>query len=186
MQLSDAKRTDVRTRRETRGTRRRDRAIAREAAAPVRQDVFEVGEEGMPVMELATTLAVAPSEIVKILFMKGIMVQVNQVGLSSVSQHAPLFRARVASLLYHAHPFTPSSCSHLFIVFVLTDPFHLIPAVLMPMQVLDRDAVHMVVDDFEDVEVLDREAAALEDWARKTTDFVDEEVSHLYWPVPST
>jgi hypothetical protein len=48
----------------------------------------------------------------------------------------------------------------------------------MPMQVLDRDAVHMVVDDFEDVEVLDREAAALEDWARKTTDFVDEEVGH--------
>jgi translation initiation factor IF-2 len=78
--VSDAKRTDVRSRRETRGTRRRDRAIAREAAAPVRQDVFEVGEEGLPVMELATTLAVTPSEVVKILFMKGIMVQVNQVG----------------------------------------------------------------------------------------------------------
>lgn len=78
--MSDAKRTDVRSRRETRGTRRRDRAIAREAAAPVRQDVFEVGEEGLPVMELATTLAVTPSEVVKILFMKGIMVQVNQVG----------------------------------------------------------------------------------------------------------
>ena len=59
--------------------RRRDRAIAREAAAPIRQDVFEVGEEGLPVMELATTLAVTPSEVVKILFMKGIMVQVNQV-----------------------------------------------------------------------------------------------------------
>ena len=35
----------------------------------------------------------------------------------------------------------------------------------------------MVVDDFEDVEIVDRESAALEDWARKTTDFVDEEVS---------
>ena len=41
--------------------------------------MFEVGEEGLPVMELATTLAVTPSEVVKILFMKGIMVQVNQV-----------------------------------------------------------------------------------------------------------
>jgi translation initiation factor IF-2 len=115
-------------RRETRGTRRRDRAIARDAAAPVRQDIFEVGNEGLPVEELANKLAVPPGEVVKILFMKGIMVQVNQV--------------------------------------------------------LDRDTVHMVVDEFEDVEIVDREAAALEDWARKTTDFVDEEDLDFLLPRP--
>jgi hypothetical protein len=51
------------------------------------------------------------------------------------------------------------------------------PTVLLQLQVLDRDAVQMVVDEFEDVEIVDRESAALEDWARKTTDFVDEQVS---------
>ncbi len=69
----------MKSRRETRGTRRRDRAIAREAGALVRQDIFEVSDEGMPVEELANMLAVNPAEIVKALFMKGLMVQVNQV-----------------------------------------------------------------------------------------------------------
>ncbi len=45
----------------------------------MRQDIFEVSEDGMPVEELASMLAVDPSEVVKTLFMKGIMVQVNQV-----------------------------------------------------------------------------------------------------------
>ncbi len=53
-------------------------------------------------------------------------------------------------------------------------------------QVLDRDTVHMVVDDeqFGEVECIDREAAALEDWARKTTDFVDEEDLDFLLPRP--
>jgi len=66
-------------RRQTRGTRRREREIAREAGAAVRQELFEVGDEGMPVFELAETLALGAAEVVKILFMKGLMVQVNQV-----------------------------------------------------------------------------------------------------------
>ena len=37
------KRTNVGRRRETRETRRRDRAMARRDAEPVRQDLFEVG-----------------------------------------------------------------------------------------------------------------------------------------------
>jgi len=45
----------------------------------VREDIFEVGEEGLSVGELATRLAVSSGEVVKTLFMKGIMVQVNQV-----------------------------------------------------------------------------------------------------------
>lgn len=73
-----ARNQDVRSRRESRGTRRRDRAIAREKAALVRQEIFEVSEQGMPVSELADLLAIGASEVVKVLFMKGIMVQVNQ------------------------------------------------------------------------------------------------------------
>ena len=49
---------------------------------------------------------------------------------------------------------------------------------------LDRDAVHLVVDDFEDVEIIDREAAALEDRARKTTDWVDEADLDFLLPRP--
>ena len=45
----------------------------------MRRDIFEVSEDGMPVEDLASMLAVDPSEVVKTLFMKGIMVQVNQV-----------------------------------------------------------------------------------------------------------
>jgi len=51
----------------------------------VRQDLFEVGEEGMAVNELAQTLAINASEVVKILFMKGLMVTVNQARCCSVS-----------------------------------------------------------------------------------------------------
>ena len=63
----------------------KDRQLAREAGAAVRQDLFEVGEEGMAVGELAQTLAVNASEVVKILFMKGLMVTVNQ----ARRQHTP-------------------------------------------------------------------------------------------------
>ncbi len=51
----------------------------------MRQDLFEVGEEGMAVNELAQTLAINASEVVKILFMKGLMVTVNQARCCSVS-----------------------------------------------------------------------------------------------------
>lgn len=46
----------------------------------VREDIFEVSSEGMAVTELASRLAINSAEIVKTLFLKGIMVQVNQVG----------------------------------------------------------------------------------------------------------
>jgi translation initiation factor IF-2 len=59
--------------------------LAREAGAAVRQDIFEVGEEGMAVNELAQTLAINASEVVKILFMKGLMVTVNQARALRVS-----------------------------------------------------------------------------------------------------
>lgn len=52
----------------------------RRDAAPVREDIFEIGNEGMSVTELSQKLALPPGEVVKTLFMKGIMVQVNQVG----------------------------------------------------------------------------------------------------------
>lgn len=255
----DSKRTDVQARRETRGTRRRDRQIAREAAAPVRQDLFEVsklqmfecdlsgieltaallgrheldiasgcvdgpapslsgehsaperacgyfvtlqqfdglkvGEEGMPVEELAETLAVAPSEVVKILFMKGIMVQVNQVCelavphwlscMSSQPAQYPVLSNHNLSQCSCCKP-QPDSCDSLCVAAAIrwircwqqSASQCVVPCSVV--QVLDRDAVHMVVDDFEDVEIIDRESAALEDWARKTNDWVDEEdLDHL-------
>lgn len=46
-------------------------------AQAVREDIFEVGPEGISVQDLAAMLAVQPTEIVKFLFMKGIMVQMN-------------------------------------------------------------------------------------------------------------
>lgn len=39
-------------------------------AQAIREDIFEVGQEGMTVQELAAMLAVQPTEIVKFLFMK--------------------------------------------------------------------------------------------------------------------
>ena len=53
----------------------------------MRQDIFEVGEEGMAVNELAQTLAINASEVVKILFMKGLMVTVNQARRSLTLPH---------------------------------------------------------------------------------------------------
>ena len=54
-------------------------ADCRRDAAPVREEIFEIGNEGMSVAELSQRLALPSGEIVKTLFMKGIMVQVNQV-----------------------------------------------------------------------------------------------------------
>ena len=45
----------------------------------VRQEIFEVPEEGMAVSDLATELAVDPTEIVKVLFLNGKMATVNQI-----------------------------------------------------------------------------------------------------------
>jgi len=45
----------------------------------VQEEIFEVGSEGMPINELAERLAVNQGEILKALFMRGIMVSVNQV-----------------------------------------------------------------------------------------------------------
>lgn len=70
---------DPTARRSSRAQRRMERADARAAAAPVREEIFEVGDEGMSVSEVSQRLAVSPAEVVKSLFMQGIMVQVNQV-----------------------------------------------------------------------------------------------------------
>lgn len=48
----------------------------------VQEEIFEVGSEGMSVGELADRLAVNGGDVLKALFMKGIMAQVNQVHTS--------------------------------------------------------------------------------------------------------
>ena len=45
----------------------------------MREDIFEIGSEGLSVTELSQKLALPTGEVVKTLFMQGIMVQVNQV-----------------------------------------------------------------------------------------------------------
>ena len=49
----------------------------------MQEEIFEVGSEGMSVQNLAEKLACNGGDVMKALFMKGIMVQVNQVGLPS-------------------------------------------------------------------------------------------------------
>ncbi len=70
---------DIGARRSNRAQRKAARFEERLANQDVREEIFEVGPEGMPVAELATKLAINAGEVVKVLFMKGIMVQVNQV-----------------------------------------------------------------------------------------------------------
>lgn len=45
----------------------------------LQEEIFEVGSEGMSVGELADRLAVNSGDVLKTLFLKGIMAQVNQV-----------------------------------------------------------------------------------------------------------
>ncbi|KAJ3706843.1 hypothetical protein LUZ61_010548 [Rhynchospora tenuis] len=62
-----------------RGVRRRRRMMSKEArrqdeedAEPVKAEIIEVGEEGMPLEELAETLAVTRMELLNLLFLRGI------------------------------------------------------------------------------------------------------------------
>jgi len=120
-------RVDAGSRRVTRAERKQRRAAAIEAGRPEKEEILEVGLEGMSVQDLADKLAVAPTEIVRALFMKGIMAQVNQV--------------------------------------------------------LDFETVQMAAEEFE-VEILEKEEARLDDLARKTMDYVDEEDLEYLQPRP--
>ena len=71
------KKIDVESRRKARQNRKAERKQEALAAAPQREDIFEVGPEGMSVPDLAEMLAVPAVDIVKKLFMKGLAVQVN-------------------------------------------------------------------------------------------------------------
>ncbi|DBA68950.1 TPA: hypothetical protein ACH3X2_013126 [Trebouxia sp. C0005] len=120
-------RVDAGSRRVTRAERKQRRAAANEAGRPEKEEILEVGLEGMSVQDLADKLAVAPTEIVKALFMKGIMAQVNQV--------------------------------------------------------LDFETVQIAAEEFE-VEILEKEEARLDDLARKTMDYVEEEDLEFLQPRP--
>ncbi|CAI7824363.1 unnamed protein product [Closterium sp. NIES-53] len=69
--------------REHRRTSKAERKAAREAAAntsaPTRAEIIEVGKAGMAVKDLAGLLAVGEGDIVRALFMKGVITNVNQV-----------------------------------------------------------------------------------------------------------
>ena len=67
------------SRRQARAQRKERRVAARLADQAVKEEIIEVGPEGMSVTDLAEYLAINKAEVVKTLFLKGVMVQVNQV-----------------------------------------------------------------------------------------------------------
>lgn len=107
----------------TKASRKAARVQAAKAAAPVKVDILEVGKQGMSVPDLADKLAVNDGEIVKTLFLKGIVTTVNQT--------------------------------------------------------LDEATVKLVCQEF-DVEVVEAGTIKLEDMAKKTDEFLeDEDLDHL-------
>lgn len=64
--------------RKAREQREREREEKAQRERKEREEIFEVGDEGMSLMELADIIQVDPSEIVRNLFMKGIMLSMNQ------------------------------------------------------------------------------------------------------------
>lgn len=78
-----------------------------------REEIFEVPPEGLNVGELADLLAVNAAEVVKALFMKGVMAQVNQqldldtVRLAAAAFGADAVEAGAAVRLSHPPHLTP-------------------------------------------------------------------------------
>eukprot|EP00245_Coleochaete_scutata_P012519 TRINITY_DN485_c0_g2_i1.p1 TRINITY_DN485_c0_g2~~TRINITY_DN485_c0_g2_i1.p1 ORF type:complete len:822 (+),score=235.76 TRINITY_DN485_c0_g2_i1:326-2467(+) len=66
------------TRKAYKAGKKMQREQAARDAAPVRQEILEVGKEGVSVAELSVLLAVTPAEVIKTLFMKSIVSTVNQ------------------------------------------------------------------------------------------------------------
>ena len=56
----------------------------------MQEEIFEVGSEGMSVQELADRLACNGGDVLKALFMRGIMASVNQVCLLLNAWHLKL------------------------------------------------------------------------------------------------
>ena len=67
----------------------------------IREDIFEVGPEGMTVQDLAEMLALAPTEVVKFLFMKGVMVQMNSTLDPETVKAVGVVSARVGWVCMH-------------------------------------------------------------------------------------
>ena len=53
---------------------------------PGKEDIFEVGSEGLSVADVAANLALSPEQVIADLFMIGIMANVNQVRYTSCGQ----------------------------------------------------------------------------------------------------
>lgn len=83
-----------------RAQRKAARAATRLAEAPVRAEVIEVEESGMPVSELAELLAIPEAEVVKTLFMQGFAARVNQVlDVEAVKRVAQAYEVEVLDSL---------------------------------------------------------------------------------------
>jgi hypothetical protein len=75
----------------------------------VQEEIFEVGAEGMSINELAERLAVNEGDIITALFMRGIMVSVNQV--TDPPPHSPHYFHHSDLLRFWDFDFAPSHCT---------------------------------------------------------------------------
>lgn len=66
--------------RNARQQREKERVEKAAKARREREEIFEVGDEGMSLEDLADVIQVDSSDIVRTLFMKGLMLSMNQVG----------------------------------------------------------------------------------------------------------
>eukprot|EP00240_Pyramimonas_obovata_P002866 CAMPEP_0118923392 /NCGR_PEP_ID=MMETSP1169-20130426/1938_1 /TAXON_ID=36882 /ORGANISM="Pyramimonas obovata, Strain CCMP722" /LENGTH=644 /DNA_ID=CAMNT_0006864373 /DNA_START=61 /DNA_END=1995 /DNA_ORIENTATION=- len=69
---------NIEARRSGRGQRRAERAAKAEAEKKEREEILEVGPEGLSVRDLADKLAINEAEVIKTLFLKGVACSVTQ------------------------------------------------------------------------------------------------------------
>ena len=164
---------DLGSRRSSRNQRRVARAEARAEAAPVKEDIIEVGEAGMPVAELSERLAVTPADIVKTLFRKGLMVAVNQARPCTGRPLAPHDCPSATSPCQSKHLSTGCELQQVRHIQACLVPGSEGPDWAMLTQVLDAETVKMAAAEYG-VEVLDAEEGSVEQMARKTRAYIDE------------
>jgi hypothetical protein len=134
-------------RRNARATRKEERS--NKAQKKERVEFLEVPAQGMGLEELAEKLAVNSADVIKALFMKGIMTTVNMV------RQAHSGSARVATRVRARATF----CRHCQGLFVLTRAC--VPLSPVGAQVLDKEKVLMVAEAFE-VEVLEEDEVGVD------------------------
>ncbi len=161
--------------RKARKERREEKAAA---SRKDREEIFEVGEAGMSLEELADALQVDPSDIVRSLFMKGIMLSMNQVrGFApalSLPHTTPRLRSLALSTTRHKSSTAPLARR-------MPAPLPHASArgvgwlVVDGAQVLDKNTCKLVASEYEVLVVDKEEEDPTAQAGKKRTEFVTEE-----------